>query len=218
MARAPERDRERERESERENERESARARWVTALSLQAVEQRSDSVHPAGKLCPFYLLSHKAVHSKRAVESGVSGSAGGCEYVVRVYKQPNTKTVLKKIHKTERTASALGVHPSRGRFSGSKFFCAPGPGGGGGILKIRFSHELHSRVLTTCIRKAQARRPSRHPLVLLRCQNDSCWQWQLVHEEPSHCFSGWQQASGALRRIRQRLQTMLKPLRPWSWS
>ena len=34
---------------------------WVTALSLQADWQRTDSVHLAWKLCLFYLLSHDSI-------------------------------------------------------------------------------------------------------------------------------------------------------------
>jgi hypothetical protein len=46
----------------------------------------------------------------------------------------------------------------------------------------------------------QARKPKRHPLVLLTCRKYSWWQWRLVHEEPSHFLLVWQRASGALGR------------------
>jgi len=50
-----------------------------------------------------------------------------------------------------------------------------------GGIRGCFPHELHR----------EARKPTRHSLVLLRCRQDSWWQCRLVHEEPSDCFSGW---------------------------
>ena len=68
--------------------------------------------------------------------------------------------------------------------------------------------------LTRCLLRhqlpePQARKPTRHPLVLLVCRKDSWWQWRLVHEEPSRCLFVWQRAPGALRQIQHGLRAVL---------
>jgi hypothetical protein len=75
-------------------------------------EQRAGSVHHVEKLCSLYLLSHRATQITSARSSR---ECGGRRVGGRGGKNK------------ERKASALGVPPSRGGWSGSKFLCSPGP-------------------------------------------------------------------------------------------
>jgi hypothetical protein len=53
--------------------------------SSKAVEQWTNSVYLAGKLCPGYLLSHIALHGERAIEA---------EGVTRVKRQPRFRVSM----------------------------------------------------------------------------------------------------------------------------